>query len=266
MTNSRKRDAITECFGSYKRMDIRKGKETAGSDSDLDPMLDVPGMSTLANKFRYYNSQVKALGEEKVGIKSLVQRPIDEASFTNSGVKQLLRDIRLLGTVKLANTPHRLLFENSVVREFHANLKMRAKDDDSGSYCKVYIRGAMFDFNPTKLNEILGTRNGGRFPTTLDNEWLALTGAKMVEWPIIGHRHSHLTKVYDVLHEIGCSNWFPTNNSYDVSVDQVVPLCNIGRGLNFDMGEFIFRHILDEADRVHVVLSFHIIIFSLLYE
>lgn len=77
---------------------------------------------------------------------------------------------------------------------------------------------------------------------------------------------SHLTSKYTMLTRVGLFNWFPSLHQSSIDHDNCCFIYRVGKGLELNLGDYVFRQIVSFADHItgRASLPFPSLIFELL--
>lgn len=145
-------------------------------------------------------------------------------------------------------------YNPSLVQELYNNLSPEIKTSTTRGYQNVFVRGWLVEFSPKFINKFPD------FPTEIEDEVFEegfeyidevlkeITGGKCNSW---GHESrlsaSLLTVKYSVLFKLGICNWFPTTHNSSILRAMALLLYSIVTGVKFNLGQFIFEKIIEEA-------------------
>lgn len=131
--------------------------------------------------------------------KLLPERLIYVSDFEEVGVIKLLKKYHLLETVTQVQ-----FFVKNIVFEFYANPVHEINDSQSEIFHKVYVRGHVFNFSPTVINDFFGShRVSVDCNASYDSIILELIVNVRCKWPKEkSFPAAKLSLKYSVLHKI----------------------------------------------------------------
>lgn len=247
-----------------KRARIRQGKQRVATpsseeeeSSDADSEIEAgKGVST-----NFYTHAIKEKWKKFKRLRCFSERKIDEVSFSQYNIVDLLKNRNLMKTV-YAIEP----YAESGVRYFYTNLLKSFGNPCSNNCGKVYVRGKVFTVSTGLINEYLGTKDveTEACVENLNEVAHVITGGRTKKWST-PFRASTLSHLYSVVHKIMTSNWIATSNTDVVTKSHGLLLYRIGLGLPFNLGKAIFDQIASLAWRNHQgILPFPSLIYKLL--
>ncbi|VFQ90793.1 unnamed protein product [Cuscuta campestris] len=150
--------------------------------------------------------------------KSIIpQRNLDVPDFSKkTNLLPILHSKKLFKYVIPAGS-----YVKKVVQEFFYNLFESCVTDDVPSYHKVFVRGKLYDFSPSVINNFLGTTpNPAISPFAEETVWNELTnGLRDYQHGKSKVPSSVLKSLYALLLKTAAFHWLPTTHT------NIVPLC-----------------------------------------
>ncbi|XP_012831791.1 PREDICTED: uncharacterized protein LOC105952757 [Erythranthe guttata] len=162
-------------------------------------------------------------------------------AFAAFGITDLLRRAGVYHTV--SRIEH---FESQIVYDFYANLARGISDCRSPFYERVYVFKRVYEFNSGRIAELFDLSTIGVVPPTVSDSVVisTLTGGRTGSWPL---DTTSLSMTYRLLFSIGSVNWFPTAHHGTLTRRRGLLLYYIGTATPFDMAQFLFEEIIDQA-------------------
>ncbi|KAL2532560.1 Uncharacterized protein Adt_05911 [Abeliophyllum distichum] len=226
----------------------KKGKEKAGSSSGRHRPLETNVDAGGIRRFR-------GPEEELIYNKWLMLKHIwaeREVILTDFPYSEMANLIHSCGWQRVTGKPH--LAYPLLVKEFFANFNHTIEDPATDHRYTTWVRGKWILFSPAVIANYYELPALDFEPIPADFEMTQVTQflyGRADAWPLAGPKflHNQLTESLRIFHVFVCHNIDPTSHRTDFKESRAQFLFHLASGHRIDLGEHIFRFIVDLASQ-----------------
>ncbi|KAL2532413.1 Envelope-like protein [Abeliophyllum distichum] len=158
--------------------------------------------------------------------------------------------IHSCGWQRVAGKPH--LAYPLLVKEFLANFNHAVKEPEVNHRYTTWVRGKLIKFSPDVISNYYGltTNDIEHFPADFDmTQVTQFLYGREDAWPLAGPKflHNQLTESLRIFHIFVCYNIDLTSHRTDFKESRAQFLYHLACGYRIDLGDHIFRFIVDLA-------------------
>ncbi|VFQ98325.1 unnamed protein product [Cuscuta campestris] len=172
-------------------------------------------------------------------------RNLDVPDFSKkTNLLSILHSNKLFKSVTLPGS-----FVKRVIQEFYINLSESCVDVDDPSYHKVFVRGRLYDFSPSVINNFLGTTSNPAITLIAEETvWNDLTnGLRDYQHGKTKVPSSVLKSSYALLLRIAAFHWLPTTHTNTVPLCMATLLYIIKNHAPLDLERTVFDQVMSFA-------------------
>lgn len=159
----------------------------------------------------------------------------------------LLKEQCLRGTVMNVGG-----FEPNITRGYYVNfLKHETSTLDRKRYTKTFIRGMIYDFSSSSINQLFGLSDMylNINDTAVERTMVIdISGGKLKKWTSKTSTSQLICK-YVALYKISINNWIPISNATLLTMEQAEFIYKVGKGLQFNFGSVVVNNTLRAASK-----------------
>ncbi|KAL2466784.1 Uncharacterized protein Adt_28180 [Abeliophyllum distichum] len=226
----------------------KKGKEKAGSSSGRNRQLETNVDAGGIRRFR-------GPEEELIYNKWLMPKHIwaeREVILTDFPYSEMANLVHSCGWQRVTGKPH--LAYPLLVKEFFANFNQSIEDPATDHQYTTWVRGKWIQFSPAVIAHYyeLPALDFEPIPADFDMTQVAqFLYGRADAWPLAGPKflHNQLTESLRIFHIFVCHNIDPTSHRTDFKESRAQFLYHLASGHRIDLGEHIFRFIVELASQ-----------------
>ncbi|KAL2526277.1 Uncharacterized protein Adt_11331 [Abeliophyllum distichum] len=225
---------------------MKKGKEKAGSSSGRTRQLETNVDAGGIRRFR-------GPEEELIYNKWLMAKHIwaeREVILTDFPYSEMANLVHSCGWQRVTGKPH--LAYPLLVKEFFANFNHTIDDPATDHPYTTWVRGKWIQFSPVVIANYYALPALDFEPIPADFDMTQVTQflyGRADAWPLAGPKflHNQLTESLRIFHIFVCHNIDPTFHRMNFKESRAQFLYHLASGHRIDLGEHIFRFIVDLA-------------------
>ncbi|KAL2492533.1 Uncharacterized protein Adt_28161 [Abeliophyllum distichum] len=197
--------------------------------------------------------------KEKVGSSSsrrqLVETNVDDGGKSfyqiSHSPKWLISSILVVGK-RVPGKPH--LAYPLLVKEFLANFNHAIEKPEADHWYTTWVCGKWIKFSPVVIADYYGLTANDIEHILADLDMTQVTQflyGRVDAWPLVGPKflHNQLTESLSIFYIFVCHNIDPTSHRTDFNESRAQFLYHLARGHKIDLGNHIFRFIVDLASQ-----------------